>query len=264
VVVRAHLKDLYTEKNIDSFVETIPLSELSNYNPSTFKRLVVWGSSLFPNTATLDFAGPTSTMQVNAGATATPLTGEAESPKTVLGLLTAFGLSNTDSPKLISGLKFRGSFSTSVSISYDRWEFINATGGANPLSPFAFDWWTFHAGIGPELGLESPIGYFYAQVLPSFAINWIGGNSETRDASNREQELTFVGEAGYRVFVSSRILLRFFIRNYSVSPNAWTPVLQDLTGQNISVSSASRGIAGVTLGYYIPEDRTILKKFLFF
>jgi hypothetical protein len=95
-------------------------------------------------------------------------------------------------------------------------------------------------------------------------MNWITASANGgQDTSSRGTALEVFGELGYQIFASSRINLRLFTQFESVPPDPWSQALTQIRGQYTQATNVTRTSAGLSIGYYFPEDRTFLKRAFF-
>jgi len=263
VTVKADLTDIFTDKTVPAFNAEFYSADLKNDNPGFFRRIGVSLLSIVPNLLTFDFDSPSSNMNITSGPMSNSYTGVSDRTDTLLAILSSFGVRSVPSPKISESLKGVFRFVPVISFTYDRFNFQAPDGQPNSLQGYDFDWYTLIGGLGPEGGLDTSIGYFYLDLIPCYSINWITGSGNGADASTRTTTFTLLGEFGYQIFLSQRINLRLFARTVGIPSNAFSNLVPEMTGQNVAVDSASRSLAGLSLGYYFSEVRPWTKHLLF-
>jgi hypothetical protein len=260
VVIRSKLIDVFTEKEVRSQVDKIPVSSFKYANKNLFLESVNYLIGLIPNTITFDFSQPGATIYTSNGNT---FNGVAETSLTATSILSSVGFKSLYTPKLSKGLTPVFKLIPIITSSYDQFNF-SAAGNSNFTNSYNFAWATITAGFGPELGLDTSIGYVYLELAPAFSMNWITASSNGgQDTSSRGTSLELFAEVGYSIFASSRINLRLYSRFESIPTDIWSQTLTQIGAQSIPVSAVNRTSAGLSIGYYFPEDRTFLKRAFF-
>ena len=263
VSVKTTLVDIYTDQRTPAFTEYIPSSELKNSEASA-KNFVAGLLDSVPNLFTIDLDTPSSNIDIETASGTNTFLGVSNPSNDFIQYMSTLGIRSVRPPKVVHGVKGVFRFVPALTFTYDQFQFVNSVnGGANPFSGYTFDWYTFYAGFGPEGGLDTNIGYFYLDLIPAYALNWITGSGNGQQSSVRTTDFTLDAELGYQMFASSRINIRLFVRSLNVPNDAFNNLLPGLTGQSVSVSSATRNLAGLSVGYYFPETRDFVKRLLF-
>jgi hypothetical protein len=258
VHVTANLYDVFLEKNVESFSQTIPYSLLGSTREKTFKERLYSMLTLIPNSVTFDATTPNANIKVQSALANDSFVAKPDSSFTLLSFISSFGFRNAKDPRLLNRLRVTFRLIPELAFNYNRFQFERTT-APNTLQNYKFDWYVALAGFGPELGLESNIGYFSLALIPVFAQNWIVGKGATRETSITRGDLALEVELAYSIFVSRRVYLRLFARSLTVPNSAWEKVLSDLSGQSLTVESANRGVGGLSVGYYFPEAKGLIK-----
>jgi hypothetical protein len=258
VHVTARLYDIYQEKDSEAFSQTIPYSLLGSTREKSFKESLYSILTLIPNSVTFDATTPNANIKVQSAIPNDSFVARPDTSNTLLSFISSFGFRNAKDPRLMNRLRVTFRLVPELAFNYNRFQFERTT-APNSLQNYSFDWYIAIAGIGPELGLESTIGYFSFGFIPVFAQNWIVGQGAGRETSITRGDLAFEGEVAYTVFVARRFYLRLFARSLTVPNSAWEQVLKDLSGQALTVESANRGVGGLSIGYYFPEGKGLVK-----
>lgn len=253
VLLHSKLTDIYSDRTIHSFSEMIPDEQLKSTHRGSFFETLTSLISIVPNTVFFDFTDSTLNFIPDSNSNTAPYTPVSEKDDSALTLLTSFAFRNSRSPKL-DELKGVFRLIPDINFYYDRFHFTR--GYSNQLQGIGFSWFSLAAGFGPEFGLESPIGYFYLDIIPSIAMNWITSsvNSSTRGTIELDAEV------GYSIFVSQRIVLRLFGRAITGSAGQWSAVLSDAGKEPLPLLGVAHGIFGLSIGYYFPEAKSLIKK----
>ena len=260
VIIKSKLTDVFTEKEVEAYTDTLSASQFDYANPSPWNRWVNFLLGLVPNTVSFDLSSPAATLYTSDNYT---LSGSAETTSSAISILSNIGFKSLDSSKMRKGIKGVFKFIPVITAAYQRYNFT-AQSGTNFTSNYNFDWVSVLAGAGPEAGLDTSIGYFYFELAPVLSLDWVAASANGgQDTSARGSSLSLYLEAGYQIFVSSRVNLRLFTRFESVPTDPWSHVLTQIRGQSTNVDSINQTAAGFSFGYYFPEDRIILKRAFF-
>jgi len=251
ILLHARLVDAFTREETDRFSETVPYSELKN-GKTNFWTVLSSLSSIVPNTIFFDYSRAVLYFPSDFNALIySPVT---ENKQTGLEYLASFSIRNTRSPRLnLWNGVFR--FIPDANL-YNSGFHFDRPAGSNSLSNASFRWISLSAGVGAEAGLESPLGYFYLDLVPSLAMNWVVGPTETSSLVSLE----WVGELGYSVFLSDRIAFRFFWRGTTGSASQWGQILSQASGDSIKPAWVFQGMYGLAVGFYFPESKSIARK----
>lgn len=254
VFIESKLIDIYSGEVVDSFSQLVLNPSLKSMSSGSIFETASSLISIVPNTFFFDITDSSLLFYQNSvkGAVYEP---DSEKSDSALTLLTSFALRNSRSPKMD---ELHGVFRLipDLNFYYDKFHFNRQ--GQNNLEGMRFSWLSVAVGFGPELGLDTPMGYFYLQLIPSVAMSWI--TSSVGDSSIPTFELNT--ELGYSIFLSQRIVVRLFSRAITGSARQWSNVLSRASSEPLDFFMVSHGIYGLSIGYYFPESRSIVKKFL--
>jgi len=258
IKVESKLVDVFTGQEVESYSDKLPVSAFK-YSESFLTDALNYLISVCPNTISFDFATPGASMYASNNYT---YVGAAETTSSAISIINGIGLKSLDSPKFQKGISGVIKLIPIITTSYNRYN-LSAASGTNYASNYNFDWATIIAGFGPEVGLITTIGYFYTELAPSLSMNWITANSTLQNTSARGTAFALFGEVGYSMFASSRINLRLFTRIQTSPTDPWSQVLTQISGIPTYVQSVTQTTAGLSIGYYFPEDRIILRRAFF-
>ncbi len=257
--ISGEITDVYSDKVVEKFSVLVPNDDLKTNHRSWFTHFISHGVELVPNTFSFGFKTPFVTFDFDPFFS--PYTGTVDRTNGALTYLTSIGLKSARNPKLSDGLKPVFRFVPNFTIDYTSVKFTRAAN--NDLAGSGFDWYILLAGIGPEVGLDSHVGYFYFQFIPNLGVSYIRGTGNGRDFSTSPASLALQAELGYLVFVSSRINLRLYTNTISGFDHAWGEALSSMAGSRVPVATASEGVTGLAIGYYFPEGRNVVKNSVF-
>lgn len=253
IQLSSELKNIYTDQVVEHFENFIPEKDLKTLKGGVLATLMSM-VSIIPNTVFFDFTQSSLYFLFNTPASGTNFIPRSEKTDSPWSILTSIAFRNSRSPKLT---EFRGVFRfiTDLNFYYDRFHF-DTPSPPNPLDGEKFTWLSLSIGFGPEVGIDTPMGYFYLDIVPSLAGSWISSSKN----SDGRITLELDGEVGFSTFLSQRITLRLFAREISGSANQWNSILTGAAGQPMSIQSAFHGIFGLAIGYYFPESKNWVKK----
>jgi len=260
IEIDSKLVDVFTDKEVQNYSDKVPTSTFKYANDSFWSKSLNYLIGVFPNTISFDFATPGAMLYTSQNYT---FQGAGETTSSAISIINGIGLKGLDSPKFQKGISGVLKLIPIITTSYSRYN-LSPSSGTNFTVNYNFDWATIIAGFGPEAGLITAIGYFYVELAPALSMNWITASSNgAQDTSARGTALALFGEVGYQIFASSRINLRLFTRFQSSPTDPWTQILTQIRGVETSVQTVTQTTAGLSIGYYFPEDRIILKRAFF-
>jgi hypothetical protein len=259
VIIHSRLVDVFTDQEVETYVDKIPLTAFKYAKTGFWADILNYLISVCPNTISFDFATPGATMYASNNYS---FQGAAETTASALSIINGIGIKSLDSPKFQKGISGVLKLIPIITLSYNRYN-LSPAAGVNFTGNYNFDWGTILAGFGPEVGLVTTIGYFYTELAPAISMNWITASSTQQSTSARGTAFALIGEIGYSMFASSRINLRLFTRIQTSPIDPWSQVLTQIGGTPITVQSVTQTTAGLSIGYYFPEDRIILKRAFF-
>jgi len=259
IIIDSKLVDVFTDQEVQSYVDKIPAKAFKYASTNFWTDILNYLISVCPNTISFDFATPGVSMYASNNYS---FLGAAETTSSALSIINGIGLKSLDSPKFQKGISGVVKLIPIITTSYNKYN-LSSAAGPNYTSNYNFDWATIIAGFGPEVGLITTIGYFYTELAPALSMNWITANSGAQSTSARGTAFALFGEIGYSMFASSRINLRLFTRIQTSPTDPWSQVLTQISGTTTTVQSVTQTTAGLSIGYYFPEDRIILKRAFF-
>lgn len=248
--IKSQLIETRTRLTTDSFSQTLDYSKHEELQDGAVPRTFSYLLNIVPNTFFIDFTGSDLSFQAN------PALSQPQSNLSfnALSLLTSFALRKSRNPKLNGfGPFFR--IIPDANSYFDRFSFNNSP----QLKNQEFTWISVSAGVGVEIGLDTPWGYLYYQGVPSVAQNWI--SSSKHSVSKTSLEMNW--ELGYQFFITERMTIRIFNRFITGPSSTWETLLSQASGESFQLNKTSLGILGLALGYYFPEGRTRIKEYFF-
>ncbi|MES2962506.1 MAG: hypothetical protein V4760_01360 [Bdellovibrionota bacterium] len=108
-------------------------------------------------------------------------------------------------------------------------------------------------GIGPELGVETPLGYFYFNAVPQITNYWVQGPLEYG-----AWKVAYNFEFGYTFFLSDRISARLAARAHIYPPEIFEPMIRYQSPKAQIPNSATEYLDTTSLfsiEYVFPEMR---------
>lgn len=250
IEIKGELIETKTRLPIDSFSQTLYHSELKELQDGVAPRALSYLLNIVPNTFFIDFTGSDLTFHSNP----TLPQPQSNTSLNALSFLKSLALRKSRNPKLKGfGPFFR--IIPDANSYFDRFSFKKVP----LLQNEEYTWVSISAGVGVELGLDTPWGYLYYQGIPSMAQNWISNSKKS--VSKISLEMNW--ELGFQFFISERITFRIFNRFITGPSSEWETLLSQSSGETFRLNKTSLGILGIALGYYFPEGRTQLKEQLF-
>lgn len=257
-VVSSKLKNVYSEK-IEKETETrIPSAQLKKSQSGQGIQKILSLISLAPNTLTFDFATPDIDIQARPADGGPSYYARANRDNPFINIATGIGFRKVKNPLLMKNFVPTFSFVPDFSLRYQRF-FFERNEGRNDLINLGYNKYSLNLGLGPEMGLESPVGYFYLHWIPSFGPSYLTWqqNGENLDSfrflpSNRT-------ELGYMFFVAKSVVVRLYTKTTSGSGSQWDGVLTRSAGGDIQVSDTFEKVAGISVGYYFSTSRLTVK-----
>jgi hypothetical protein len=262
VEVNSKLVDIYTEKEVDSFNTTFKDVQTANWN--WFKRLRYSAVDIIPNTIGIDSVTPVVNFTVlsNSSASTDEYKSVEDKVINVGSIVSAIGLRNIKDQEFMKHLRATVRIVPNISFHHDQFHF-ERDNQTNILQGYSFSWYTLLLGLGPEFGIESPAGYFYLQIIPCYAQNWINGSGNGQDVSSSMNSLQYAAELGYEFYISSRINLRLFARSTNPPSEPWNHILSSLTGQPLLTDVVTQTVSGISIGYFLPEGKSFTKHHIY-
>jgi hypothetical protein len=235
---------------IEEFEKTIPKKELKSFAEESFFRRLNSFLALIPNSIYLDFSS--SDLKLNS-----PIaTAQTFESNLLIQILGSFSIRNTRSPKTNA---YHGyfRFTGGINFAYENIRLHPIT--TSPLSSSSrpeIQWIEGGLGVGPEVGLETPLGYAYLNLTPALTLNHFWTKTQGRWGASVEINT----ELGYSLVVGDRIALRFYIRHLTLPDSPWRDFVSEVLQSPSQLSSSAYWVGGFAFGYYFPEVRHQLKQ----
>jgi hypothetical protein len=259
VILSSNVTDVYTDHSIEKFETNIEKKSVVALNQGFWGAQIRSLVSFAPNTLAFNFATPNVGINEYSLDKTQQYRSRREREDNLFSFLSGFSLKNIKSSDVAKKWKAVFRFVPSLSLGYNRFQFDREIG--NNLEGTSFRWYHFGGGIGPELGLEMPVGYTYFDFIPSVGVSVVKWN---KDGEHSDERGTVTGEIefGYLVFLSQNVNLRFYLNFIAANKDQWNSILTRAAGQDVKVEDAAFGSGGFSLGYYFPEIRSSARKFV--
>ncbi len=251
------LKNIYTDEKERDFKVYLDPDVITSIRPDFWDRTTSMLADLVPNSITFDLQANNQFELLFTDGTLIPGTYQASSGflGEVYKIIGSFGLTSLRPQKVRKriGLVFRFVPLFQFGFGTINFKSLSAIERTN------FDWYKISFGLGPQLGLETHIGYFYFNLTPAYNFSIIDfdiADTDQGDGSVSAGRLIGATEVGYSVFATRRFNLSLFVRTVFASPNIWTTAFENATGTEIELEEARDTFAGISLGFYFPEART--------
>ncbi len=253
----ARLQNVYTGRKNKDYKIYLDPEVITTIKPTFWERMMRSLTGLVPNTLTFDLQAANSfELEFENGAIAD---GEYQASSGFFGealkIISSFGLTSLRPYKARKQIGFVFRFVPLFQVGYGTLRFKNLTG----FDETNFDWYKLNVGIGPQLGLESHIGYFYLNFIPAYNYSYIDYDvprSDAGDGSVSAGRLIGAVEVGYSLFATRRLNLSIFAKTVFASPNIWTTAFENATNTDIILNEARDRRVGISLGFYFPEAGT--------
>jgi hypothetical protein len=263
VQVNAELKDVYTDETIDKFTEIYDKKDFKSANKSFFSQALATAlTAIMPNDLTFDFTTEAIQLPNTSPDNPAPYNPVADQDTSILGYVQGLSLHNVRSPSLYKSTRGVLRLSTGLSLNHQRMHF-ERPGGINNMDGIGFYWYKVLFGAGPELGVDSSIGYFYLQLLPQYGLNYIYYERAGQGFNSQVYSLNFETELGYRFFLSHTINLRFFLRDQASPASQWNEVMSQASRIPVNVDRATYLVSGLSVGYYFAGARNEVKSWFY-
>lgn len=259
VVLRSRLVDVFTDEVFESFETRVKRSDVHALNEDFFKSQLRSVVSLAPNTIAFNFSQSNVNIDEKNQIRADQYRSRHLRSDGILSVLSGFSLKSVKSSEVMKKWKATFRFVPSIVLGYNQFVFERHVN--NELDGVRYQWYQVSAGFGPELGLETPAGLVYFDVIPALGasvVTW-SKNGERTDARGT---VSVEVELGYLVFISENVNLRFYVNTIGSNMEQWNSILTTSTGRDIKVEAANFGSAGLGIGYYFPEIKTSARKFI--
>lgn len=258
--INSKARDVFSNEPVKEISSDFKLSDTKYYQKSAVQKFFVKAADIFPNSAGLDFSNrkPKITFTDSLGLQYT----STERPsKTVLHYLSSINIRNLNSNNFIN--RFRGTFSWSSAIllSYAQMQFSN-NGQPGPLSGVDFNWYQAQAGIGPQLGLTTPAGFIYMEIVPILGGSWVTWRKSQNYYEVNKVTLTSRTEIGYSLQLSQNINFKIYLASVAADAKQWTHVGERATGTKYDVVTPQMSYTGATISYFWPQARETLRSLI--
>lgn len=258
VLLTIDVNDVFREGTIMQLRRRLPVSELAFEKRGVFSKFFGSMSTLVPNTAGLDFSNSRPAVRVDSGDINKPFLSEKLADEGALQYLSSISLRSIRGNTYVNRFSFVFDWSTVVSVSYQNIKFQSET-EPNPLKNYTYSWWNTQAGIGPQVGLSSPIGYYYLEVVPVLNSSFVSWRRAGNDYQVNSVFAGFRVEIGYSFFIGRSLNVRFASSTNSADERQWTSVVERSTGQRREVIGPNVISTGITIGYFFPEGRAVVR-----
>jgi hypothetical protein len=255
-LLETEINDVFYEKPYQIIKFNVAKSRISYTKKYGFSKTMLSMLSLIPNTLYLDLGQNSS--QVAAHPTLNQdevFTGRPAKSQGLLALLSTIGIRNLRHSSARTGLRGTARFVPLFSLRYTKIEFPEEESlTPTDLKDQSYEWYTGKIGFGPELGLETTIGFFYLQFIPSLVGHWLDW-PENKHGMQQRTLFSYEYEFGYSFFINDRFNLRLFASQMSVPHDMWKDALNDRSATPLTVKKVTHGLAGIAFGYYFPETK---------
>lgn len=264
-VTRAHVKlrDVFSETNEGELQFEVPAHQVSALSASGWREYVLRSISFIPNVLSVQVISTGKSDVEAVDSLNRPYSIENRKRDGFIDQISRVSLRNDLHPKSMRGFKGRFRFIPDFAYSNDKFRLtspmINGTPGAH-VGSYRFQ--SLHAGVGPELGLETPAGYLYAQLVPVFAQTWIDSSSPARAVSTSHSGISLSTEFGFLFWLSDSFNMRLYIQSRTSRPETWTSHFQQSGINDIIARNVAYTTSGIAIGYYFPEIKSIIRGLL--
>lgn len=258
IKLKTKVFDIFREEQVAEFNEDLPLETLAFNKRSLPSKMFGSLASLLPNSVGLDFSISRPEVRVDSDVQDQPYTSEGLNNESVTKYLSSISLRNIRGNTYVNRFHFVFDWSTAVSLSHRNLQFQSTT-AVNPLKNITYSWFTAYGGIGPQLGLSSPVGYFYLDLVPILATSFVSWKNSGHYKEVNRAYLALQMELGYSFFISRNINARIAATSKTVNGAQWEDVIERTLGERRKVFSSTITTSGLTISYFIPEGRAALR-----
>lgn len=244
--VEGSVVDMYTDENTAWSLQ-IPKTKFKHFCEDSFEHIGRQVVLLMPNSLGLSVGQGVSSVKDDL----TGYSSEEIHEGNPFSYLSNISIKNLKASQSRGHWRFHYGFVSSADANYKRLRFKNNL--YNAIEHKRFDWYHFLFGVGPQVGVQTPGGLIYAEVVPSVAIShvtWDGSKNDTRGL------LGWQSEFGYLYFLSSRITFRLFVNTSSMSTDQWNHVVHDAGATNFQTKEIVYSRGGFSFGYFFPEAQS--------
>jgi hypothetical protein len=260
VLTTGQLLDIYTEQRGKSVSKVIPSKGLPGSASFVGAKTLFSLLSLIPNTATYDLASSSPSISFIYPGASQPVRSSHHDDFSSAKLFNNAGLRNLKHSKMMTSIRF-SPVRLVPKVGYNTYRITFHSPDLPEMEGVNFHWSSLKVGLGPEVGVESPIGYFYLQLLPSYGHHWINWRSNGENSISHGQSFWEV-EIGYSLFISERFNLRVFTASSPAPLNIWDQAINDTSNRGVVVTDAYQLQSGLSIGYYFPEIKYEAKRTL--
>jgi hypothetical protein len=252
--VRATLEDPFAGATADEATLLYAPEALHSAGAGAWDTALDVLVGLVPNSVAFDVTSPTVTVDARrtVGGETTSIDATQPTQNRYLRWLTGLTVRNIRSSVVRGTWGLRLSLGPSIGLAWTTLDFENAR--------HHLEWLQASGGVGPEGGVETPLGYVYLSLVPQLGTSYLIAHAE-RDASRFDVSLRFEGELGWQFFVTRSLSLRLFARGVTMPSGPLEEVLEaaDSPDADIHVSQVKYAVAGLSFGWCLPEMRRAVK-----
>ncbi|MCM2282068.1 MAG: hypothetical protein NDI61_09500 [Bdellovibrionaceae bacterium] len=261
LMVRVEIVDPLRERTIDRFETTLQQQQTATQGSSGWMSVRGVLAGLVPNA--LGLQGQSGALARFSQSEQNPLYMSLISRNQQRGL---FGMSTNLTASNVIGRRTRPGFGfelrlvPGVSVRVESFKVENFEGTVvNPSRTDRWDLFQFGAGLGPEVGLHTMIGYTYLNVIPEATYYWVQGPSRYQVA-----DVPLRMELGHSFFLSDRLHTRLFIQARGYDAKVFNRMGGHRFPEGVARSNedAIGGFSGVALEYVFPEGRKSVIRWL--
>ncbi len=125
-----------------------------------------------------------------------------------------------------------------------------------PLEEVEFSRWYLSGGYGIETGYLSRFGFLYLDIIPALTYTRLDYQTTQVSGSLARWSIQTTLEVGYTYFFSDHFVGRLFARTLNEDAPLWNEAFSHATGVRTNSDTVTSGIAGFSLGWYIPSTLT--------
>lgn len=255
------LKDVFLNTTVGEMQIEIPNKHLTAMNATGWRELVLRSVSLIPNALSVQLiANGNSGVSAN-DSLSRPYSSNTEHSSTLFDYVSRISARNVPHPKGMKGFKGRFRFVPDFGYSQNKFRLfepsVTDSRGAW-IGSYKFE--SLYAGFGPELGLETPAGYLYLQLVPVYAWNHFISSAPAQTASLSETGLAVSTELGFLFWLTDSLNMRLYVQSRTTREESWTNIFRKSGINDITASNASHVVSGFAIGYYFPEVRRALRR----
>ncbi len=263
--IQFQILDLAHNLTIDQWTENI---QIQNQIDKTY--LLHRFSSLLPNTIGLGFSQkegsfPFKESSLNSFGGQNIFTSESEDIGMIPGSNISLYMTNVD--HFHDRPQTAGKFLWKTRIELDHWKYSVTPSLLNDGpwkdAPLTYDTFTTGIGIGPEVGIETPLCYFYLHMAPQTTLSWYQYSNHQGTGNFWDAHLTIYAEGGISIFLFSPLYLRISTAVKNTPASERSKILSKTIDRSIqSDFGSTETTTFFSLEYFFPESRVLFPKFL--